>query len=910
MMVRKGVCLLLVSGLASLVLVVRRESPTRPEQAILNKKQIKSEAMGILARLPLPFEVNQGQAPADAQFVARGNGVQVLLDSKGASFRSLSSVKGGSKKTARMRWVGGREVMPEGAKHLPGKANYFVGDQKTWHSNISTYEEVRYTAVYPGVDLVYYGDQSRVEYDFVVAPAADPLAITLEFTDDSGRRYPVKLDASGALLVTVDETELTMHPPRLYQTIDGERREVTGGYALRADSRVGFEIGSYDRRYPLMVDPVLAYSTYLSGATWDYFEDVVVDSSGNSYFVGSTDASRVATLIKLNSAGSAVLYSVTFGVTISPQFANPYNSGISVAIDSAGQASVAGITSTNDFPTVSAFQSVYGGGSSDAFVSKFAADGSSLIYSTYFGGSGNDAANGIAVDDANNTYITGSANSANAFPLQFPLQGFNGTQDAFVAKLIAGGSALAYSTFLGGSGLDSGEAIAVDTAGNASVVGWTESANFPVTTNVSQNSLRGSRDAFVTSLNASGSAWRYSTYLGGTAIDEARDLVLDATGNVIITGWTRSTDFPYNRGPQSANAGGADAFVTVLDGVNSFTKILFSTYIGGASDDRGDSVAVDSAGNAYVTGPTSSTDFPSVRAFQLSFGGGYSDGFVVKLSTHGGPFLYASYIGGNSGENQYALYFPEQTWAGVAVIPGGAAYIVGATASDNFPTLNPLQGTAGGSYDGFAAKVAVQVDLRLTMTDSPDPANLGNTVTYVLTVNNLGPDVATNVRVTDTLPAGMSFVSATPSQGSCTGTSTVTCSLGLINNPGSATVTIRVAPSTIGTKTNSASVTRFETDPVNGNNTASVTTTVRSHLGVTVSSAPGATGSVSSLPSGISCGNDCEQFYTTATTVRLTANPGATSEFRGWSGDCSGTGVCILSMSQNHSVTADFGLPN
>ena len=517
-------------------------------------------------KLPLHFEANQGQTHQDVRFLARGPGYSLYLTAGEAvlvltqpnpdakrDLRSTPERRGtqprGTPVVVRMSLVGAAPKPPaSGREELPGKANYLIGkDPAKWRTNVPTYAKVHYREVYPGIDLVYYGNQRQLEYDFVVSPGADPERIVLGF--QGGER--LEINAEGELVLHAGGGALRQQKPVIYQEINGVRTKIEGRYVLKDAHRVGFQLAAYDQSRPLVIDPTLVYSTYLGGSISD--------------------------------------------------------DGYGIAVDAAGSAYVTGLAGSTDFPTASPLQAAYGGGG-DAFVSKLNAAGSALLYSTYLGGSGEDYGYGIAVDADGSAYVTGGTTSTD-FPTVNPLQAANGGgTDAFVSKLDAAGCALLYSTYLGGSGGDGGAGIAVDAAGSAYVSGSTSSTNFPTANPLQAASGGGLTDAFVSKLNAAGSALLYSTYLGGSSRDAGRGIAVDAAGSAYVTGWTTSTNFPTASPLQSAKAGFTDAFVSKLNAAGS--ALLYSTYLGGGfGDNYGLGIAVDAAGAAYVTGRTNSADF-------------------------------------------------------------------------------------------------------------------------------------------------------------------------------------------------------------------------------------------------------------------------------------------------------------
>jgi len=697
-----------------------------------------SESYG---KLPLHFESNRGQTHKDVRFLSRGPGYSLYLTASEAvlvlgkpdrdtkrdphSTQASPDAKAQGESVAlRMSLVGAaRKPLMSGLEEQPGKTNYFIGkDPAKWRTDVPTYAKVHYRGVYPGIDLVYYGNQRQLEYDFVVAPGADPKKIVLGFkgTDE------LEIDAQGDLVLHTPGGNIRQHKPVIYQEIDGVRREIDGRYVIKSGKRVGFRLAAYDTTRPLVIDPVvIAYSSYLGGGWSDGASGIAVDADGNAYVTGGTTSPDFPTtagafrsafpggfdpyvfVTKLNPSGTALVYSTYLGS------GSGYNFGRGIAVDAAGNAYVTGETRSSDFPTTpGAFQSAKAGPRENAFVTKLDPTGSALVYSTYLGGSTYDTGTGIAVDADGNAYVTGNAGSAN-FPTTLgafqPILG--GSLDAFVTKLNPAGSALVYSTYLGGSGQENNGGIAVDAIGNAYVTGATQSANFPTTAGAFQTTFGGG-GPFVTKLDPTGSALVYSTYLGNSA--GASAIAVDANGNAYVTGGTYSTNFPTTAGAfQTTYAGGytgystGDAFVTKLDPTGS--ALVYSTYLGGSDGaDSGNGIAVDADGNAHVTGTTNSTNFPTTPdAFQLTYAGGYDvytfrDAFVTKLDPTGSTLVYSTYLGGNSVDST----------RGIAVDAGSNIYVTGSTNSGNFPTtpgaFQPIGHTGAGyssnTYDAFIAK--------------------------------------------------------------------------------------------------------------------------------------------------------------------------------------------------------------
>ena len=701
----------------------------------------KPQAVKAYGQLPLSFEANQGQTDQRVKFLSHGSGYSLFLTGDEAvlalkkpggstardQLRKLAVPSAGPPAVVRMKLVGANaSAKVTGLAELPGKSNYFIGsDPKKWRTNVPNYAKVKYSSVYPGVDLVYYGNHRQLEYDFVVQPGADPKAIRLEFAGDltGEQATTLRIDGNGDLVVGTVGGEVIFHRPVVYQPANhsqGTRDVLDGKYVIRGDKQVTFEVARYDKTKPLVIDPTLYYSTYLGGSDFAQGSGIAVDASGNAYVTGFTLSTDFPTthgfgktffpgnvfVSKLNADGSGLVYSAILGSSY------PYGApgfGPSIAIDTSGNAYVTGVVdlfgAVPGFPiTPGAFQTTFGGGPRDAFVTKLNTTGSALLYSTFLGGSGDDAGNGIAVDASGSAYVTGttySPSSSNNFPITpgaFQTT-FGGYTDGFVSKLNAAGSVLVYSTFLGGSGGEEGHGIAVDASGSAYVTGYTYSSNFPVTPGAFQTAFGGVSDAFVSKLNGAGSALLYSTYLGGSDDDRAYGIAADAAGNAYVTGGTSSSNFPTTPGAfQTAPGVSSDAFVAKVNGAGS--ALLYSTYLGGSGGATGYGIAADAAGNAYVAGGTGS-NFPiTPGAFQTTFGGG-TDAFATKLNTIGSALLYSTYLGGSGDESNEGMQ-----GLGMAVDASGNAYVTGGTSSPNFPiTPGAFQTTFSSiNFDGFVSK--------------------------------------------------------------------------------------------------------------------------------------------------------------------------------------------------------------
>jgi Beta-propeller repeat len=682
-------------------------------------------------RLPLSFERNQGQTDSRVKFLSRGNGYALYLTPTEAllSLRKPSGQPGVKGRMAvlqkrkfdrpehmllRMKFTGGNPAPSvSGTDELSGKYNYFIGNDATkWRTNVSIFAKVRSKNLYPGIDLVYYGNQGRLEYDFVVAAGADPKAIELSFPDAKN----LALDANGELLVRLGGGEIIEHAPTAYQEVNGQRRKATGRYVLKGMNRVAFELGAIDPSRAVVIDPAIEYSTYLGGSgdenplymALDRFGDVYLAGFTNSIDFPTTPGSFQTTyaggpidayVTKLSPDGSALLYSTYVG-------GSGDDEALGIAIDDSGHACVVGSTSSLDFPTThGAFQPSFAGGNTDGFVTKLSSDGSALAYSTYLGGSGDDFAVIGPTDRGGHVYAEGFTSSTD-FPTTagaFQRTYAGGADDSFVAKLNHDGSGLIFSTYLGGTGDDFGIDGTIDRFGHAYITGFTNSADFPASPRAFQRTFGGgNQDTFVTKLSRDGSHLVYSTYLGGSGDEQPFDLAVDSCGNAYVPGLTSSTDFPTTPGAfQTSFAGGnIDGYVTKINSLGS--GLVYSTYLGGSGDDAAGAVRVDKEGNAYVPGATSSTDFPTTAdAFQSSFVGGSSDAFAVKLNPTGSGLVFSSYLGGSGDDSSVG--------AGTGVDRFGDMYVYGSTSSVDFPVtehaVQPQYG--GGNSDAFVTKIAI-----------------------------------------------------------------------------------------------------------------------------------------------------------------------------------------------------------
>jgi hypothetical protein len=656
--------------------------------------------------VPLSFEPNQGQAGPEVKFLSRSRGYTLFLTATEAVIAMRAGGPASADRqtqTLRMQLVGANPTARvTGEQALGGKVNYVRGsDPSGWRTDISTYARVRYEEIYPGIDVVYYRQGGDLEYDFVVGAGGDPDSIQLAFTGAEN----VAVNVDGDLVLQTKAGEIRQPKPVVYQDVDGVRRPVSGGYLLDGDSRVGFRLGAYDRTRPLVIDPLLVYSTFLGGSAEETGWDIAVDNALNAYVTGFTPSlagtDYDAFVAKFSPAG-ALLWVTMLGD-------NCEDEARGIAVSKTGQVYVTGsLGYCYPFPTLN-------GG---AFVAKLTATGGVgylFPFSDYWYG-GSDLGQAVAVDAWGRAYVTGitSSGSFPTTPGAFQPQFAGGIGDGFVVKVNAAGNALLYGTYLGGSQYESLNDIAVDAAGNAFVTGSTDSRDFPVTPGAFQREHRGwhpgNRSGFVTKLNANGSALRYSTYLGGADDDIAQGLAIDAAGNAYITGVAQSVDFPTTPGAFQPVPPGwraclewlcTDAFITKLN--PSGSALVYSTYLGGDLDDGGNGIAVDVAGNAYVTGSTISFTFPVRNAFQPAPAGGV-DAFVTKLNAAGSALVYSSHLGGSDVNG--GVFEGEDVGIRIAVDRYGNAHVTGVTRSPNFPvTPRAHQPQFGGGACGIVGYV-------------------------------------------------------------------------------------------------------------------------------------------------------------------------------------------------------------
>ena len=713
--------------------------------------------------LPLSFEANQGQTDAQVRYLSRGQGYSLFLTDSEAVLSLPQKGKAGD--VVRMQLSGANQKpLVSGVDQLPGKSNYFIGnDPSKWRRDVPTYRRVRYKDVYPGVDLVYYGNQRQLEYDFVVAPGADPAAIRLVFNGAKRLRIDDKADLS----IGIANGELSMHAPMIYQEIDGRHVQVSGAFAILSKDTVGFHLGEYDHASRLVIDPTLAYSTFLAGLDQtNSVRGIAVDEAGNAYVTGDTGSSYFPTtpgafqasppypsnafVTKINADGTNVIYSTYLG-------GGAEDFGVSIAVDSSGDAFIAGYTQSSDFPvTGGAFQTTFpaGGGT---FVSKLNAAGSSLIYSTFFGNVGSGAQGPqMTIDSAGNAYVAGSSNST--FPVTpGSFQTSPGSTIFFnapsvIAKLDPTGSHLLYGTFFNGTKPNASAfvvtsiyAIAVDSNDEVFVAGATDALDLPVTAGAFQ-STPGS--GFVARLNAAGSGLIYLSYFAAGPVG----IAIDSSDSAYLTGFGACGANGVPTTPGAFETSGGFSFVTKVkpDGSGLVYSSCLGSIVAGQGALYSFAIAVDAAGEAYVTGETGGPGTLPVTAdaLQPQNSGAATNAFLTKFNASGSGLIYSTYFGGGGGDLGNAI----------ALDPSGNAYIGGFTQSTKFPvTFGAYDSTFYGPEAAFVSKfgfaTAPSTD-QVTVGTSPNGLSFSVDGALYTTQQILALDTGSTHTIATTSPQG------------------------------------------------------------------------------------------------------------------------------------------------------------
>jgi hypothetical protein len=908
-----------------------RNQAKAPQASIIGLEQsaqLQAQAHSILAGLPLVFEPNQGQAnldPADprARFITHGSGYSLVLGNDGALLNLVSHTRtAGSShldrrfQTLQMKMAGASSTAQvTGTDQLPGKSNYFIGnDPAQWRRGVPQFARVRYENVYPGINLVFYGNQGHLEYDFQVAPGADPSQAELEFSGAN------KLEIiNGSLLIAGENGSVEFDAPSMYQEIDGRRQPVQGAFVRRAANRVGFSIGTYDHSRELIIDPILNFSTFFGGSGDEHNTSVAVDGSLNIYLSGSTTSPNLpasANALQKTLVGAENVYIAKIqpplGSIPAALMELTYLGGsgsdypVGIGVDGGENTYVAGTTTSGNFPFTpgTAYQAAPLSVGTHVFVTKIKSDFTALAYSSYLSGNGTDIATGMTIDQAGNLFVTGtttsveSSNGQEEFPatnppLQTPFQNKSrapaGVAQFFVTKVDTNAGnigSIPYSTYFGGgtfngSPVVTGGGIAVDSNSNVYFSGTTnfthsgctgcDITDFPILnayqpcldsppsativnpppcSNTASASLP---DAFVARLNVNPNAAPqliWSTYIGGTGADSGAGVALDTgAANVYVVGTTDSTDFvspglvksfasfqaclnnitltptngPVTCAPQTASPVPNDAFVARLtnpapSSTNTVTQALnYFSYLGGANEEAGTAIAVDSASGALITGSTNSplipptatgnppqagsfpvTPYPSSIQSQLN---GTQNAFVARLNTGatvGQTTIasWATYFGGNNTD----------TGTGITLDVNQNSYIAGDTNSTapQFPIAKALQVQNNGGFDSFVTQFGSAVSISISGVLSLGTGQLyisaGNPSTFTYTVTNNGPDLASNIAILANFSqagVAISNVSATISAGTCGGGSTstsISCGPISLQSGSTATLTITLTP--------------------------------------------------------------------------------------------------------------------
>lgn len=722
----------------------------------------------VFGRLPMHFEPNLGQTAEEVKFTARGRGYTLYLTNTEAVF-TLQTPEKVHEMTGKQEHLktnqklvdlepsqvlrmhlGGNNLNKEpkitGLEKQAGVSNYIQGNDKNkWQTGVPHYNKVEFEDIYPGIDLVYYGNPQQLEYDFVVEPGANPNQIQLAFEGADN----IQVAKNGNLNIKMADRELAFRAPVIYQMKYGKKQTITGNYLIQQGTlkvanedispttQVGFQLAAYDTSLPLVIDPVLEYSTYLGGSSDDVGNGIAVDVSGNMFVTGNTLSTDFPTanaayptlsgsydvfITQLDSSGQLV-YSTYLGGNSSRE------SSSGIAVDASGNAFVTGLTESTDFPLANAAYTT-NAGLSEVFVTQLDSTGQ-LVYSTYLGGSRDDYGNDIAVDEFGNAFVTGYTDSDN-FPIANPAYASNsGFNDVFVTNLDSNGR-LVYSTYLGGALSDFGRGIAVDATGNAFVTGSTDSTNFP-TADAASAPLAGGYDVFITQLDSSGQ-FVDSIFLGGGDDESGRGIAVNTSGNVFVTGNTDSINFPTVNPIYAANSGQRDVFVVQLD---SAGQLVYSTYLGGSQSEEAESIAVDAGGNATVVGATFSRKFPTANAIYVTKTGG-RDAFVTQLDSSG-QLRYSTYLGGEVYDSGNS----------VVVDNNGDIILSGHTWSFGFPTVNATDSTYNGHRDAFITKISGPFELALPLDSviTSPASNQTLTAPVDITGTATAPNAVANVLV-------------------------------------------------------------------------------------------------------------------------------------------------------------------
>ena len=763
-----------LAALLAFTALQKRNTPSTHATFIASRPLSTGQAETALVSIaqPIGFEPNLGQTDPQVRFLARTADYSLFLTDREAVFslggatpmpipRHLHPAIHPRKSAALKMQFLGANARPRisATERSESYSNYVTGnDPRRWISNIPQYARIRYANIYPGIDLAYYGNQGQLEFDFIVAPhrSATQIAWRIRGADS------VSTNSAGGLVLRSAAGDVQLHKPVAYQIKHNRRVSVDATFALNARNEVAFRLGPYDPTRELVIDPGVSYSTFLGASSKDFGQAIAVDSAGSPYLTGQTASSQFpktlgrfggstdAFITKFKADGSGLVYSTFFG-------GSGDDSGNAIVLDASKNVYLVGGTSSTNLPvTANAAQSTYAGGPSDspfdAFVAKLGPTGT-LLYASYAGGSAEDIATSVAVDGGGNIYAAGETLSTN-FPTVSSLQGGNaGDRDGFVVKINASSGAFAFSSYLGGSSADLISGLALDSNGNIYVTGLTTSTNFPIAGsspyqrtcgtdgNCNPGNNGAASDAFVTAIKSDLTQYIYSTYLGGSSFDEGQGIAVDGSGNAFIAGDTGSTDLKTVNPYQSSlkTGAGSNGFVAELDPTGSTAKYL--TYIGGSGVDTPFSIAIDlNAQNIYLTGQTTSSDFPTASPVQPTYAGGKSDAFVSRLQPSKGAgsaqLIFSTFLGG-SGDEDTQL-------GGVVADSQGNIYVTGDTgpiSTTPFPTINPFQPASGGAVDAFLTKIVPTASpAGFTISDftiTPNAIDRGSSGTGTVTVTSI-----------------------------------------------------------------------------------------------------------------------------------------------------------------------------
>lgn len=771
-----------------------------------------------LGGLPLSFE----EAAGGRGYISRGIAGTLTL-TPGSALWNFHQPTG--RRPLRMEFIGAKAgAMIEGLDAIEGRTSYFIGnDPGKWRTGVVNYGRVRYRNLWSGIDLIYYGNQHDHEFDFVIAPGKDPSVIKFSFD----HRGEVRLENNGDLVLKANEGEVRLRRPVLYQDIDGEKRLIEGGFKThrrRGKVEVGFRIGDYDRTRRLVIDPVITFASFLGSYYTDLAKAVKVDSQGYMYVAGSTSSYYFPTtpeafqnqfistggcsgpeppfnvpcssafVTKITPAGDALVFSTYLG-------ANYFSYGESMAVDSQGQVYIVGWTDARNFPVTPNAWLRTRSGAITGFLTKFNSTGTGLIYSTFIGGTNRDLVYDIEIDSAGNAYICGASNSPDFPVTQGAAQTvFRGGEllndyfgDAFVAKVKPDGSGPVWSTLLGGTGRDVAYSLTLDSNSTVFAAGMTGSRDFPVTSDAFQTTTGNLKDydtdAFVSRIDPAGTAFTYSTLIGADGSEHAEVVKVNSAGEIYLFGATNSEFFPVTANAIQSNLSlfltdhnepKPDCFILKLNPATK--KLIYSTYLGGHYEEQPHGMVIDDDGYAYLTGWAFSGDFPTTPG-ERPYG---NDAFLTKMHPSGDYLIYSLTIGGTQGDGYSDLGF------GITRDQSGRIYIAGATSSPTFPVVNPGQPYAG-QTDAFILRaedtVPAGADMTLRMTRT-GAFKINRQGTFRIIVFNAGKEKsAGTITIRDTLPAGLSFVSAIAPEWICAGAGQeITCTTMKVFDPGASSL--------------------------------------------------------------------------------------------------------------------------